>query len=135
MTTVNAAAVFAAFCLLPVSCKEKENQDIENRLSPTPVSMPKDSSVLFTKLGFSYSTLEDAELKIATILDSSSSHRNVSWINTNDELTELIKNDPAYPSCTTAKGYFTRKTLQTTVNEPIRRSRKDLAGTAGGTVV
>lgn len=95
MKTVNAAAIFAALCLLLVSCKEKENQDIENRLSPTLVSMPEDSSVLFTKLGFSYSTLEEAEQKIATILDSSSSHRNASWVNTNDELTELIKNDPA----------------------------------------
>lgn len=43
--------------------------------------------------------------------------------------------NPDYPSYTTAKGYFTRKTLSTTMNEPIRSGWMNLAGTAGGTWV
>lgn len=85
----NVYYVLIISCLMLLSCNVKSKQYI--------VSLPKDNSNYFDKLGFSYTTIQDADIKLASKLDSLYSEDGAysRYRMPNNEMIEIIMNDPA----------------------------------------
>ena len=79
-------------CLL-LSCTNKEKL----KFRPTLVELPHNKTEYFNQLGFSYSTIKEADIKLASKLDSLYSEEDAYFIYRmpNYEMTEIIMNDPA----------------------------------------
>lgn len=79
-------------CLL-LSCTNKEKL----KFRPTLVELPHNKTEYFNQLGFSYSTIKEADIKLASKLDSLYSEEDAYFIYRmpNYEMAEIIMNDPA----------------------------------------
>ena len=79
-------------CLL-LSCTNKEKL----KFRPTLVELPHNKTEYFNQLGFSYTTIKEADIKLASKLDSLYSEEDAYFIYRmpNYEMTEIIMNDPA----------------------------------------
>lgn len=67
------------------------------KYKPILVELPHDTTEYFEQLGFSYSTIQEADIKLAAKLDSLYSEEDAYFIHRmpNYEMTEIIMNDPA----------------------------------------
>ena len=80
-------------CLLSLSC----NGNGGHTIKPTLVSMPKNKAGYYENLGFKYSTIEEADIKLAAKLDSLYKEDPSYYLHniTHYEMIDIIMNDPA----------------------------------------
>lgn len=80
--------------LMLLSCNSNKRQN--HIPKPTVVSLPKDKSKYYDRLGFSYTTIQEADIKLAAKLDSIYSEDGAysRYRMPNSEMIEIILNDP-----------------------------------------